>query len=152
MSSKKIIRLGTLGLVTVIAGGFLLATSVSADEGESFGGRVRGMFMSVEEREDHQIEVQEKLQQLVDSGELTQEQLDLHEAVIEAHNELREERLKQLRTDMVEKLNENGFNVSDEDLKSLRETMRELGFGRKGVGKGERMGRGNRECADYISE
>ncbi len=140
MKSSKILTYTALSIVTLVAGGFLLTTSVSADDSETLGERVRGMFMSEEEREAHQAEVDAELQEALESGDLTQEQYDLHSAVVEAHDELRQEREGRMRDELISKLEEMGYTVTDEDLDELRSVMQELGLGMMGQGRG--MGKG----------
>lgn len=90
-------------------------------------------------------EVNELVDQALKDGKLTQRQVE----IISTMHEIREEKFDSdeprrggmRHEEMLSDLNEKGLNVTEEELTTLREEMRELGIGGKGNGMGKGMHR-----------
>jgi len=158
---KKSLVLATTGAV-ILGIGLLMPTFVSAEgNGESFAYRLAQRLnlseedvdsaiqeVRLEEREERQAEREEAVNDAVESGDLTERQQELLTAMHEVRVEERESEdfepgegrrnMGNMQEDVLETLNDEGLNVTEDELEDLRDTMQELGLGGQG-GKGMRM-------------
>lgn len=108
-----------------------------------------------EEREEMRVEMDTKIDEAVASGELTERQAQLLDAMHEIRDAKRDEVIssgerpkgvmRNLKYEMVTLLNEAGLNTTQEEIDELHTTMQTLDIGGgmgggRGMGKGVRMG------------
>jgi hypothetical protein len=158
---KKSLVLATTGAV-ILGIGLLTPTFVSAEgNGESFAYRLAQRLnlseeevdsaiqeVRLEEREERQSEREEAINNAVESGDLTERQQELLTTMHEIRVEERESEdfepgegrrnMGEMQEDMLESLNAEGLDVTEDELEDLRDTMQDLGLGGQG-GNGMRM-------------
>lgn len=155
---KTILALTAAG--TVLAVGAFTVSTVSAQEtdtsrdtmisklAEKLGLSTETVSTAFEETRgemhtERVAEMESKLQEAYENGELTQRQY----TIIDTMNEVREQNFEERtpgekpeKGEMLETLNDAGLNVTEEEMQELRETMRDLELMGNGANRG--MGRG----------
>jgi len=153
----------------VLGVGLLFPTLVSAENtnGDTFIQRLAGRLnisedevegVVTEMREEHRTERYEEregiVEQALEDGDLTERQGEILDTMHQIREEIRgsedfvlgrgKENRGAMKEGMFDALKESGFDVTEDELDDLRDTMKDLGLG---IGGGEglslRMGNGN---------